>query len=50
MPTFTYFHQPSIYPYAAPMPPEEHKIVAPSIVELYVKLARWFAKFGYEIK
>lgn len=39
-----------IYPYAAPMPPEEHKIVAPSIIELYVKLARWFAKFGYEIK
>jgi len=39
-----------IYPFAAPMPPEEHKIVAPSIIELFLKAARWFKKFGYEIQ
>jgi len=39
-----------IFPFAAPMPPEKHAISAPSILELYVKLARWFKKYGYEIK
>ena len=39
-----------IPPFAAPMPPERHVIKAPSILELYVKLARWFKKYGYEIK
>ncbi len=36
-----------IYPFAPSMPPEEHTIKAPSILELYVKLERWFRKFGY---
>ncbi|MDZ7700248.1 MAG: hypothetical protein U5R49_26080 [Deltaproteobacteria bacterium] len=39
-----------IPPFAAPMPPERHEIKAPSILELYVKVARWFKKYGYEIK
>ena len=39
-----------IYPFAAPMPPEEYKIKAASILELHVKIARWFKKYGYEIK
>lgn len=39
-----------IYPFIAPMPPEKHVIQAPTILELYVKLARWFKKYGYEIK
>lgn len=38
------------YPYAAPMPPEEHKIVAPSILEVFIKVAKWFRKYGYELK
>jgi hypothetical protein len=38
------------YPFAAPMPPERYEIKAPSILELYIKLARWFKKYGYEIK
>lgn len=39
-----------IPPFAAPMPPKRHVIKAPSILELYVKVARWFKKYGYEIK
>lgn len=39
-----------IYPSFAPMPPEEHTIKAKDIVDLYLKLGRWFGKFGYEIK
>lgn len=39
-----------ILPFAAPMPPKRHEIKAPSILELYVKMARWFKKYGYEIK
>ncbi|MFP4029805.1 MAG: hypothetical protein ACLFWL_18660 [Candidatus Brocadiia bacterium] len=39
-----------IFPFAPPMPPERHVIKAPSILELYVKMARWFKKYGYEIK
>ncbi len=38
------------YPYAAPMPPEQHKITAPAILDLYSKMFRWFNKYGYEIK
>lgn len=39
-----------IYPFAAPMPPEDHKIKAPTILDLYAKVNRWFKKYGYEIK
>lgn len=39
-----------IYPFTAPMPPENHKILAPSILDLFVKANRWFKKYGYEIK
>jgi hypothetical protein len=35
---------------AAPMPPEEHTIKAPAILDLYSKVARWFKKYGYELK
>jgi len=31
------------------MPPEEHTIKAPAILDLYSKLAKWFKKFGYEV-
>ncbi len=34
----------------APMPPEEHTIKAKDIIDLYIKLKRWFDKYGYEIK
>mgnify|MGYP006883103560 CR=1 FL=1 len=34
----------------APMPPEEHTINAINIIELYVKLNRWFNKYGYRIR
>jgi hypothetical protein len=36
-----------IYPFAAPMPPESHKIKASSILDLYSKVAKWFKKYGY---
>ena len=36
-----------IFPYVAPMPPEEHHFKAPTIVELHVKLSKWFKKYGY---
>ena len=39
-----------IYPFAAPMPPEKYKIKAASILDLHVKTARWFKKYGYKIK
>ncbi len=39
-----------IPPYAAPMPPHEHKIIAPSILELFIKVKKWFEKFDYELK
>ena len=39
-----------IYPSFAPMPPEEHTIRAKDIIDLYLKLKRWFGKYGYEIK
>ncbi len=38
-----------IPPFAAPMPPKEHTINAPSILELYSKMQRWFKKYGYII-
>ena len=34
----------------SPMPPDEHTIKAPNIIELYVKLERWLGKFGYKIR
>ncbi len=37
-------------PFTAPMPPEEHTIKAPAILDLYTKVARWFKKYGYELK
>jgi hypothetical protein len=39
-----------IYPSFAPMPPEKHIIKAKDIIDLYLKLKRWFSKYGYEIK
>jgi hypothetical protein len=36
-----------IPPYVGTMPPEEHKILAPSILDLYSKVTRWFKKYGY---
>ena len=38
------------YPSFAPMPPEEHLIRAKDIIDLFLKLKRWFGKYGYEIK
>ncbi|CAC9605571.1 hypothetical protein [uncultured Gammaproteobacteria bacterium] len=34
----------------APVPPEKHIIRATNIIELYLKLERWFGKYGYIIK
>jgi hypothetical protein len=39
-----------IPPFAAPMPPEEHKINAPAILDLSAKVIKWFKKYGYELK
>jgi hypothetical protein len=39
-----------IHPFAAPMPPENHIIKAPSILALYSKLSRWFKKSGYDVR
>ncbi len=39
-----------IPPYLAPMPPKEHTIKAPAILDLYSKATRWFKKYGYVIK
>lgn len=36
-----------IPPFVAPMPPEEHTISAPTVVELFRKLERWLRKHGY---
>ncbi|MCK5851329.1 MAG: hypothetical protein KAH23_10475 [Kiritimatiellae bacterium] len=33
--------------FLAPMPPEEHTISAPTLVELFRKLERWLRKHGY---
>ena len=34
----------------SPMPPDEHIIKAPDVIELYVKLDRWLGKFAYKIR
>ena len=39
-----------MHPSFAPMPPEKHTIKAKDTFDLYLKLTRWFAKYGYEIK
>jgi hypothetical protein len=39
-----------IYPFVAPMPPEEYTIKAASICDLSVKLTKWFKKYGYELE
>ena len=39
-----------IPPFAAPMPPKEHTIKAPAILDLCVKVIKWFKKYGYELK
>lgn len=36
-------------PSFAPMPPEKHTIKAKDLIELYLKLNRWFEKYGYII-
>ncbi len=38
-----------IPPFIAPMPPEEHAIKAPAILDLYLKVQRWFKKYGYNL-
>lgn len=38
-----------IYPFTAPMPPEEHVFRASSVVDLIGKVVRWFRKYGYEV-
>ncbi len=37
-------------PFAAPMPPEEYIIKAPAILDVCVKMIKWFKKYGYELK
>jgi len=39
-----------IPPFAAPMPPKEHTIKAPAILDLCLKVIKWFGKYGYELK
>ena len=39
-----------IPPFASPMPPEEHIIKAPAILDLCSKLVKWFKKYGYDLK
>ena len=39
-----------IPPFAAPMLPEEHTIKAPAILDLCVKVIKWFKRYGYELK
>jgi len=36
-----------ILPYVGIMPPKEHTIRAPSILELHQKIVRWLKKYGY---
>ncbi|MCK4303109.1 MAG: hypothetical protein KAY24_02605 [Candidatus Eisenbacteria sp.] len=36
-----------IPPFVAPMPPDEHTITAPTVVELFRKVQRWLKKHGY---
>ena len=39
-----------IPPFAAPIPPKEHTIKAPAILDLCLKEIKWFGKYGYELK
>jgi len=39
-----------IPPFAAPMPPEEYTIKAPTILDIFTKVIQWFKKYGYELK
>ncbi len=36
-----------IPPAYAPMPPAEHTLKATNLIELHVKLVKWFKKYGY---
>ncbi|MBC2696549.1 MAG: hypothetical protein HF982_14990 [Desulfobacteraceae bacterium] len=36
-----------IPPFGGPMPPKNHTIKAPAILDLYSKVTRWFRKYGY---
>ncbi len=49
-PIETYLKYDDIYPDMAPMPPEEHKIIASSVTDLISKLARWFRQHGYMLQ
>jgi hypothetical protein len=37
-------------PSFAPMPPKEYVFKAKDIIDLFIKINRWFRKYGYEIK
>ena len=39
-----------IEPSFAPMPPNEHTFKAENIIDLFVKIKKWFKKYGYELK
>lgn len=39
-----------IYPFIAPMPPEEYTFKATSIIDLHAKYVKWFRKYGYIFK
>ena len=39
-----------IYPFAAPMPPEKHKISAEDVISLSSKLYKWAKKHGYTLQ
>jgi len=39
-----------ILPFAAPMPPKEHTFRAPTILDLFAKVIKWFKRYGYDLK
>lgn len=39
-----------IEPSFAPMPPDEHTFKAKNIIDLFLKIDKWFKKYGYELK
>ncbi len=39
-----------IEPSFAPMPPEAHIFKAKDIIDLFLKIKRWFKKYGYDIR
>ena len=39
-----------LVPSFAPMPPEEHVFKAKDLIDLLLKINRWFKKYGYEMK